>query len=275
MAGRVPLRRAGLMISALALFGCGSGTKLVGPTGPRPTLSMVPYDVTSAVGTTPLQVQVYNYAKAVGEELLAPIGDEVRLVSWPDGTPVAVTTQLQAFTPRRENGVDVAGSGTITVTPGSALEDRWYFLHVVTPPAAVDLAGVMQLHRLADGRAGVRFNPAPNPRMTWVRRCPSDVSAKVVVDFSEIVVLDSNQALTVEASGGACARLPAGSELRGNSFSFGCEGLASSASIRVHVANTVTGVGGHPVQGAGLPADFPPAAFDLDGNCSIAAVGTD
>src|SRR6187401_1271614 len=39
-----------LMMSALALLGCGSGTEVVEPQRPRPVLSMTPSDLTSAVG---------------------------------------------------------------------------------------------------------------------------------------------------------------------------------------------------------------------------------
>ena len=267
------MNRPALMISALALLGCEREADDGGPKRPRPLLSMAPRDLTSAVGTTPLQVIVGNHGEAVGDALLAPIAAEIRLVSWPEGAPVSVTTQLQAFEPRRENGYQVFGSGTITVAPGAPLEDRWYFLHLAGAPAAVDLAGATQLQKLADGRAGARFTPGSDPRMTWVRRCLNGTSGKVVVDFSEIVVLDSDQALTVEASG-ACLRPSTGSEgdRIGKSFSFACDGLGSSTSIRVLVASTVTGVGGRPVHGAGLPMQFPPAAFEPAGDCPVAAV---
>ncbi len=237
-------------------------------------LWMAPRDLTSAVGAIPLQVLVDNNARAVGDAMLAPIAATVRLVTWPEGTPVPITTQLQAFEPRRENGFDVFGSGTISVAPVAPLEDRWYFLHVAAAPAAVDVAGATRLHKLADGRVGARFTLASDPRMTWVRRCVEPGAAgKVAVDFSEIVALDSAQSLTVEASG-ACSGPAVGSDgvLRGNSFTFLCDGLASSQPIRVVVASTVTGVSGRPVLGGGLPREFPAASFTPTTDCPAAAV---
>jgi hypothetical protein len=176
---------------------------------------------------------------------------------------------------RRENGYQVFGSGKITVAPTAPLEDRWYFLHLAGAPAAVDLAGGPRLRKLPDGRAGVRFTVGSDPRMTWVRRCLAEgKSGKVVVDFSEIVVLDSAEALTVEVeASGACTRPSSGDgDDKGASFSFACDGLASNTPIRVLVANTVTGVGGRPVRGAGLPTEFPPIAFEPGSDCPIAAV---
>ncbi len=266
--------RPALMILAFALLGCGSGAGDGGPRRPRPRLSMAPEDLTSAVGVTPLQILVDNYADAVGGALLAPIAAEIRLVSWPEGAPVPVTTELQEFAPRREDGFQVFGSGKITVAPGAPLENRWYFLHLAGPPAAVELAGATQLQRLADGRAGVRFTLASDPRMTWVRRCLDEgTSGKVVVDFSEVVVLDSAEALTVEASG-ACLRPLSGTDADriGKSFTFACDDIGSSTSVRVLVASSVTSVGGRPVRGAGMPAEFSPAAFESASDCPVAAV---
>jgi hypothetical protein len=265
------LTRPALMISALAVLGCGSRADQGEPLRPHPRLSMAPEDLTSAVGTAPLQILLYNYADAVGAALLAPIADEIRLVSWPEGTPVPVTTQLEEFEPRREDGYPVSGTGKITVTPDTPLEDRWYFLHLAEPPATIELAGAMQLHRLADGRAGVRFTPASDPRMIWVRRCLGGSPGKVVVDFSEMVVLDSTEALAVEAPG-ACLRPGAPADRVWKSFTFACDGLASSTSVRVLVASSVTGVGGLPVRGAGMATEFPPAAFESGGDCPFAAV---
>lgn len=262
-----------LMISALALLGCGGGAENVSPTRPRPRLSMTPEDLTSAVGVMRLQILVDNYAHAVGSALLAPIVPEIRLVSWPEGAPVPVTMELEEFTPRTENGFEVFGSGKITVTPATPLEDRWYFLHLAAPPAAVELAGAMQLHRSADGRTGIRFTLASDPRMTWVRRCVGEATGKVIVDFSEMVVLDSAAALTVEASG-ACSRPLSGSDADriGKNFSFTCDGLGANTSVRVLVGSSVTAVGGRPVRNAGLPMDFPPTAFESAGECPVVAV---
>lgn len=263
-----------LVLSALALVGCGSGAENTGPPRPRPVVSMTPSDLTSAVGAAPLQIAIDNYSAAVGVSLLGPVAAEVGLVSWPEGDPVRVTTELQAFEPRRENGFDVFGSGKITVAPGAPLEDRWYFLYLAGAPADVELAGAPRLRKLADGRAGVRFTLSSDPRMTWVRRCLVDgeTSGKVVVDFSEIVVLDSAEALTVETSG-ACTRPTVGDrDGIGNSFSFACDGLTSNTPIRVVVANTVVADGGRPVRGAGVPMDFPPVAFEPGSDCQIATI---
>ena len=265
-------------MSALALLGCGSAGEGTGARSPRPLLSMLPSDLTSAVGAMPLQVAIDNNSRAVGSELLAPIAAEIALATWPEGAPVPVTTEVQAFEPRRENGVQVFGSGTITVTPGAPLDDRWYFLHLPEAPAAVDLAGAPRLQKLADGRAGVRFTVGSDPRMTWVRRCLAEAtSGKVVVDFSEIVLLDSAAAVTIDVEApGACTRPSSGTgDDRGNSFSFLCDGLSGNTPIRVLVANTVTGVGGRSVRGAGLPVDFPAAVFEPGPECSIAAATQD
>lgn len=271
------LARTALMISALALVGCERGPIDETSRRPRPRLSMTPADPTSAVGMTPLQVVVDNHAEAVGSALLAPIATQIRLVSWPEGAPVPVTTQLQEFEPRRENGYQVLGSGTITVTPSAPLEDRWYFLHLAEAPPDVELAGAMQLRKLADGRAGARFTPGSDPRMTWVRRCLGEgTSGKVVVDFSESVMLDSAESLTVEASG-ACSRPSSGNDgdRVGKSFSFACDGVGKNSPIRVLVASTVTGAGGRSVRGAGLQTEFPSAAFEPVADCLAAAVATE
>lgn len=265
--------RPALMVAALALLGCGSGAQEVAPSRPRPLLSMTPSDLTSALGASPLQVTIDNLSAAVGVELLAPIAAEVGLVSWPEGDSVPVTTELEEFEPRREDGLQVFGSGKVTVTPGAPLGQRWYLLYLAEVSGAVHLADPPRLRKLADGRAGVRFMVGSDPRMTWVRRCLGDggTSGKVVVDFSETVVLDSADALTVEASGACVRPLSDGGVGVGRSFSFACDGLSSSTSIRVVVADTVAGLSGRPVRGAGLPTDFLPGAFETGNDCPFAA----
>jgi hypothetical protein len=267
----MPLTRPALMLWALVLLACEPAADDTGLKRPRPRLSMAPLDLTSAVAATPLQVLVDNRAEAVGVALLAPVAAQIRLVSWPEGVPVAVTTTFQEFEPRWEGGSQVFGSGKITVTPGAPLEDRWYFLYIEGPPAAVDLPDSMHLRKLAGGGVGARFTLASDPRMTWVRSCLG--YGKVVLEFSEIVMFDSAEALTVEASG-ACVLPSSGNDggRSGKSFSFACDGLASSTTIRVLVSSSVTGVGGRSVRDAGLPVEFPPAAFEPGGDCPIAAV---
>jgi len=235
---------------------------------------MNPDDMTSAVGTLSLQVLVDNNAKEVGDAMLGPIAADVRLMTWPEGTSVEVTSQIQAFKPRRENGVDVFGSGKVVVVPSAPLDDRWYFLHLATAPDAVDVAGPTRLHKLSDGRVGTRFTPASDPRMTWVRRCVEpEATGKVVVEFSEIVDLGSAEALTIGASG-ACSGPAVGSDglLRGDSFTFTCDGLTSSPLPQVVAASTVTSVSGRPLFGGGVTRDFPVTAFTATTDCPAAAV---
>ena len=168
---------------------------------------MTPSDLTSAVGTIPLQVAIDDLSAAVGVESLAPIAAEIGLVSWPEGDPVQVTTALEEFDPRRENGFQVFGSGKITVTPGAPPRGA-----LVLPVPRGDAGCCRSRRRAADAEArGWPRRCAIHDRVgsgvTWVRRCLGDggTSGKVVVDFSETVVLDSAEALTVEASG-ACTR---------------------------------------------------------------------
>src|SRR5688572_12102712 len=97
-------------------------------------------------------------------------------------------------------------------------------------PDGTDVAGTMQLWKLADGRAGARFTLASDPRMTWVRRCPGDMpSGKIVVDFSEPVVLTSAEALIVEGAGTCSGPLFDNDvDLIDKTFSFLCDGIPSS-----------------------------------------------
>jgi hypothetical protein len=237
-------------------------------------LSMSPSDLTSAVGAMPLQVSIDNHSAAVGAELLAPIAADVGLVSWPEGDPVSVTTALEEFEPVRDNGYQVLGTGKVTVPPDAPLEARWYFLYLPATPAGVDLTGAPELRTLADGRTGVRFTIGSDPQVRSVRRCLSGSAApgKIVVDFSETVVLDSVDALTVEASG-VCTRPTSGDGDRaGKSFTFTCDGLSSDTPVRVLVAGTVTGMSGRPVRGAGVAVEFPPGVFEPGTECSFAAL---
>lgn len=261
-----------MVLSLLALVGCHGEPDATPPKRPRPRLGTVPHDMTSAVGVTPLRVVMDNGSLEVPAALLEPIAAQVRLVSWPEGAPVAVTTQLQAFAASYgPSGFPVFDMGTITVTPVLPLEDRWYFLHLPSVPAGVDVAGTMQVRRLSDGRVGTRFTVASDPRMTWIRRCViPGTPGKVVVDFSEVVALDSADALTVDASG-RCQRAVGsnGADL-GMTFSFACSGLTTGTPVRVFVASTVTGIGGRPVRGGGRAIDIPSTSFQLGSECPMA-----
>lgn len=262
-----------LFMTALVLLGFGCGASEGEPPRPRPLLSMTPSDLTSAVGAMPLQISIDNHSDAAGGELLAPIAAEVGLVSWPEGDPVPVTTALEEFEPRAEDGYQVFGSGKVIVTPSAPLEERWYFLYLPGAPPTVDLAGAPQLRKLADGRAGVRFTTGSDPQVTWVRRCLAEglPFGKIVVDFSENVVLGSAQALTVEASGACTRPISDDTDLTGKSFTFACDGLSTDTPIRVFVADTVTGISGRPIRGAGLAVDFSPGGFAPGSDCSFTA----
>jgi hypothetical protein len=266
--------RGAPLILALMLFGCGEVS--TGSPSPRPpSLRMAPKDLTSAVGAPPLQVLVANEGRAVTANLLAPVAAEVGLVSWPEGEAVPVSTQVQAFEPSRSaDGWQIFGSGTVTVMPAAPLDDRWYFLHLAVAPAGVTVVGPTELYALDDGRVGARFTLGSDPRMTWVRRCLGGPSGKVIVEFSEAVVLDSAEALSVEASGACSIPSPSfDAAITGSSFSFRCDGLADSPSVRVLLASTVTAVGGRPVRGAGVAMEFPVAAFNpATSTCPAAAV---
>jgi hypothetical protein len=124
---------------------------------PRPTVSMVPADLTSAVGPAALQVLVDNAGNAVGPAMLEAIAASVRLVTWPEDAPIPATTSAEDFEPRRDNNEPVYGSAVIRVTPASPLEERWYFLHLDRVPSGAATAGGGRLAELADGRVGARF----------------------------------------------------------------------------------------------------------------------
>jgi hypothetical protein len=238
----------------------------------RPGVQMVPPDMTSSVGNTPLQILVYNGGEAVGKEILDELAKRVRLVTWPENIPVDVTTVIQDFAPRRENNFPVYGSATISVRPSGPLADRWYFLHLASLPSSVRIASAVHISTLPDGRVGARFGTGSDPRLAWVRRCTRQGEGKIAVDFSESVDASSPTAVRVQVAG-KCERTSYISDggNTGRPIIFTCTGVDERAPFRVTVAANLMAATGRPVRDAGKDVEVEPAAFRPWGDCEIAS----
>ena len=270
------LSRATTVGLAVLVSGCGSDEpESVEPVRPDPEVIQVhPPDLSTAVGSTPIQVVVFNGGSPVGETLLTQISQSIRLRSWPERAPVATATEV----------VDTSGASGedqyahISLTPASPLEDRWYSTLIESLPSGVSLSRGANLLALGQGAYASRFRTGSAPVVAAVRvdaKGPGSIS----LDFSEEVTGDSSVVAVSYADGGApnCRPDPiakgtgvtvgaggatgsseAASEaaLGGSTIRFRCEpSVDLTRSLRFEIQPGLKAVSGRPVAG-GDPLAF-------------------
>lgn len=164
---------------------------------PLPEVRSALYDLTSAIGTTPIQVVVTSIAE-VGDGSLDTLAKGVRLVTWPDLQDVAFDTKVHRAAPEERQ----PRRASIDLLPSKQLEDRWYA--VVLPKSAPGFSLPTQTAALylSDESRASRFRPGSDPVVALIRAFEKEPGLHVEVDFSERVELDgTGAAAAVRVSG--------------------------------------------------------------------------
>lgn len=167
-------------------------------------VSMMPSDLMSQVGETPLTVWVQPGDAPVSADTLNAIARSVRLRRFPDGAAVSYSVEIGEPTPLPEGpsssatndksgsaaigqSPDNPGRAAIRIVPSSKLENAWHVLSIQELPTGVTGS---RFTGVADPRFGaysVRFHPGAAPVLREVEACsdPTSGAGIFMVRFSE------------------------------------------------------------------------------------------
>jgi hypothetical protein len=214
-------------------------------------LQISPADGTTASGMD-LTLRLYDYAGIVDDAKLAEVSAQAVLQTWPEGTPVAFTTDTLAEAPPSYK--------VVRIVPTSPLTDRWYLAGLRGLPAKITYYTPAPL---PDGKPGVRFRPGSHPRVSQIQFCLKEgAGMKLIVGLSETVTLnrptDELVALKIGGADSPCAWTGATSPtpLVVGGLPYACAALAETASVIVTVAPGGTAAGGATLEGGSWPIDI-------------------
>ncbi len=197
-------------------------------------------DGTTAQGSGPIVMAVYDHGLVVDDVLLGDLAGRVALRTWPEDALVGFDVE------RLLNGQ--GGEHLLRLTPAAALDDRWYIAAFDSLPARVHVS-------TPSGQDGVRFRPDSHPRVMSVQFCViADPTAarKMVIGFSERVAgADGRVLLSIAGQPSSCSQYDANEA----ELYFTCPGLTPAASVTVSVAAGVSGATGVAME---------PSSFDID-----------
>jgi hypothetical protein len=198
----------------------------------RARLAFEPADGATGRQGQGLAVVIDDPGHILDAAALAALGGHVWLKTWPESTPVAITTEaipgLFEF------------QKIIKVAPNDALEDRWYVLGVdELPPRVIPAAA------LPDGAVAARFRPGTHPRVAKLTLCGvTDDAMSLVVSFSEPV---TTAGAPVDAVSLAVGKHPARCTWAGGdggAYGFTCADVPIAASVTVSIGQGIAGVSG-------------------------------
>jgi hypothetical protein len=246
------MRMAPLLFAAAALAGgCAAEMAMMGG-GAIVVLAIDPADGATAWGGRDVTVTVQDPGRLLNPEARADLPTHFYLHTWPEGTPVPVTTE------------EIPGPNdaqwAIRVTPSLTLDDRWYVV------GASDLSPrIIANVKLPDGTIGARFNPASHPRVASVQFCeappkgegpPEEMKKqmKVVASFSEPMTppADPTQAVSVDVGGQPATCDSYGADA--GALYFICE-MSPTASVTLSVAAGMASPGGVVLEPVSWPID--------------------
>jgi hypothetical protein len=191
-------KAAASTVAALALLllspgGCAGPTDQQGGGSPQPFIQIQSAisDGTTNAGQGPFPVSFYGVGRTLDASTMAGLLARLQVSTWPEGTPLAVTSTLDPTSDMNR--------ATAQVTVGAPLADRWYSLDFGPPQA-----GLTSQQTFDGGVWGVRLRPDSHPVVTVAEFCGATGTPgmKFIVTFSEPVTIDSaSEALTVQQSG--------------------------------------------------------------------------
>lgn len=170
-----------------ALAGSAEGEPAARPPSDLPstaTLWFEPGDGMTHVEGTPVRVGVRSLSFARGTALLASLGDQIRLETWPEREAVPARVSIDA--PRTDEPT-TEGEAIVTLTPRAPLPDRWYVVTAKSPSIDLEATPGAPVARIAARTIGARFRTGSEPRVAAVRVCGEGAAARVFLDLSEAV----------------------------------------------------------------------------------------
>jgi hypothetical protein len=250
-AGRITgMRTLLLLATAVLAGGCAAEMMMLGP-APVVTLAIEPGDGATAWGGRDMVVTVTDTGRLLNPEGRADLPNHFYVHTWPEGTPVPITTD-EVASPNE-------AQWAIRVTPALTLDDRWYVV------GASDLSPrILSNVKLPDGTIGARFAPGSHPRVANVQFCEgapkgdegTAPSMKLVLGFSEPVTppADPLAAIAV-AAGGQPVRCESYGADAGALY-FTCEGLSLATPVTLSVADGIATPAGVALEAASWSIDL-------------------
>ncbi len=240
---------------------------------PGPQVRLVPEDMVSQVGQTPLQVLVDNFGRPVGEKVLANVAAAVRLMTWPERGEVAVKVIVTDTKERREDGFQVVLPAVITVAPVAPLESRWYALTVAPLPDGLTMAKTAVFTNYSGAGIASRFATGSDPRIARVRRCGSgSAGGKIIIDFSERVKTSPLNIVSARADLPCNVFVPGPESGTSESITALCDSLDRGKAVEI-MLGPLTSQSGVSVRDTGL-LRVEPSSFVPWGDCEVASVAS-
>jgi hypothetical protein len=196
------------LLNVLTAAGCSSGgspsrpSPTEGPIRPAPTIvSIEPLDLTTSVGSSPMQIVVSNWSAPVGPLLLGQISRSIRLKTWPELTDVSLGASTIADATGQSGQDEFAH---IYLTPTAQLAERWYALSLDTLPKGVTFPGSASLLALKNGGWVARFRVGSQPVLAGVSVHEKPAGKSVLhVEFSEPITGDAKLVSVSYVGGGS------------------------------------------------------------------------
>jgi hypothetical protein len=243
-----------------------------GPATRGPTMRLVPNDMTTQVGASPLQVLVDNSGSAVGKTLLGAIAAKVRIVSWPEQVVLAANVTVTDATERRENGYQVFGPAVIAISPAAPLESRWYALVVDEIPTGVEAAPVALAAKFGKAGMAARFATGSDPKLARIRRCLNPAGGgKIVLDFSERIQAGSMSAIAIRMNSHCVVQVPSSDSGTSETVTAVCDALDRSMPVQLTLGN-LRAASGAPMAAAAATAMVGAQSFSPWGECEVASL---
>lgn len=149
-----------------------------GPEAPGAIVRFRPIDGETNVdsATDAPGVAIFEQGETVDMAVLQKIESDLSLTLLSDGSTVDVDSKITNASP-----------ATITLTPKSPLENRWYVTRVEELPSELEWARDVDSTSLSGGAVGARFRPDSHPILLGVRVAEKKSDRNAIVEFSEIV----------------------------------------------------------------------------------------
>lgn len=167
------------------------------------TVAIVPADMMSETGLTPLRLTIQGGGARL-REALVELGTNTQLLTWPEAEPIPTRVVVRE--------ASAAGqSASIELRPENMLERRWYSIRVTALPTPLRWMDGAAVHVLEDGSTEARFNPGSAPRVASADVCDRGTTLDVSVRLSEPLVLASAEGmlqLATSVSADKCTQKP-------------------------------------------------------------------
>jgi hypothetical protein len=191
-------------------------------------------DLTTAVGDTPIGIEILGYSQEEMDEVAAQLTNTFGLYTYPELEPVPVTQEKAPVADIRNTWLRTK----VILKPLKKLEERWYvtFVKAVPELASTHIRVPVVTGNNAIASLGVlvsRFHPASHPLVRSIINCQGDT---FILNLSENVTVDSphpGEIAQVTAQSESCVGIKNQGSSIITSLHFRCP-LADTFNVTIH-----------------------------------------